>query len=131
MHSGWRGTVLGIGKKAVDKMCGEFGSKREDILAAVGPCIGPCHYEVSADVRDAFFEAYGKKAGAYLKQGRDKAHFMLDLWTANETILRDAGILDDHLTSAHTCTYCEADRYFSHRKTKGKRGVLAGFIVLK
>lgn len=130
VHSGWRGTVLGIGAKAVRQMGALYGSRPADILAAVGPCIGPCHYEVSLDVKDAFLHAYGEKAQDYFTPGADGDHVMLDLWRANETILRDAGVRDDHLASARLCTYCHAEELFSHRQTKGKRGVLAALIAL-
>ena len=58
IHSGWRGTAQKIGQKAVQKMISDYGSKPEDIIACIGPCIGKCHFEVDEDVKNIFEQAF-------------------------------------------------------------------------
>ena len=142
-HSGWRGTVAEIGKKTVERMQGEFGCDPSDIRAAIGPSICRDCYEVSSDVVCAFKTLFSgqefyreNNAFAqvfYQKDERQKQEgkYQLDLWKANELILRSAGILPEHLDITDVCTAHNPDYLFSHRITNGKRGNLGAFLMLR
>lgn len=130
VHSGWRGTVGKIGDKAVRMMREHFGSDPADILAAVGPSIGQECYEVSRDVVDAFRDEFTEAQMSELAEQKENGKYQLDLWKANQIILREAGIRKEHLFTAGICTCCQKDWLFSHRATNGKRGNLAAFLEL-
>lgn len=128
-HAGWRGTVSQIGKVTVDKMVDEFGCKREDIIAAIGPCICQSCYEVDTPVFDAFVES-GIDITDVFCEGRDENHFMLNLVQANKNILISAGIKEENVDISDICTCCNSNELHSHRATAGKRGNLAAIIEL-
>lgn len=128
-HAGWRGTVSQIGAVTVDKMVKEFGCRREDIIAAIGPCICEDCYEVDTPVYEAFKQSGINLAGVF-KNGKDQNHFMLNLVSANKNILLAAGIKEENLDISDICTCCNADYMHSHRATGGKRGNLAAIIEL-
>lgn len=130
-HSGWKGTVLKIGMKTVEKMETVFGSKREDILAVVGPSICQDCYEVSSDVIEAFKKAFDKSFWSALFYETRDDKYQLNLWEANRQVLREAGLVDEHIAVTNVCTGCNQESLFSHRKTNGKRGNLGAFLVLK
>lgn len=128
-HAGWKGTVLKIGKKTIEKMVQEFSCRPENILAAICPSIGPCHYEVDPPVITRFQESFNNwQKFLQLKDNGLKAQ--LDLWEANRLTLLEAGILNEHLTTAKICTYCHPDLLYSYRYDNGKTGRLAGIIML-
>lgn len=124
-HAGWRGTVAQIGAVTVERMCRDYGCRREDILAAIGPSIGPCCFEVDEPV---YREFKTLSASCFAKQTEQKV--WIDLWKTNRNILRDAGIAEDHITVTDLCTKCHPDVFWSHRVTGGERGSLAGCISL-
>ncbi len=125
-HSGWRGTVQKIAKETVEKMTAEFGSRPENIHAAIGPHIGECCFEVDAPVYEAFYAAFPENDGFARKNG-EKYHIHLS--AAVEETLREAGV--EKISNMKTCTACNADTFFSHRKTQGKRGCFAAVICIK
>ena len=128
-HSGWRGTVGKIGKNTVQLMQENFGSKPEDLLAAVGPSVCMDCYEVSEDVAVQFEEAFsGHESEILLNKGNGK--YQLDLWKANEIVLLEAGVKPEHLAVTDVCTCCNPELLFSHRASHGKRGNLGAFLCL-
>ena len=128
-HSGWRGTVGKIGKVTVEAMKREFGSNPEEIYTAVGPSICQDCYEVSEDVASAFAKEFsGHECEILIEKGGGK--YQLDLWKSNEIVLRDAGILPEHLAVTNLCTCCNPNLLFSHRASHGKRGNLGAFLKL-
>lgn len=127
-HSGWKGTVARIGAVTVDRMCSDYGCNRRDILAAVGPSIGPCCFEVDAPVYEAFSRMKEFDGGCY--QARPGGKFHIDLWEVNRRILQASGISPEHITVTDLCTRCRPDVFWSHRATGKDRGSLAGFIAL-
>lgn len=130
-HSGWRGTVNKMGKVTVEKMEKEFGSNREDILAAIGPSICRDCYEVSEDVVNEFIKEFTKEeCDEIIKKGNEKGKFQLDLWKANEIILKNTGIQEVNIDNRRICTCCNKDVLFSHRGSDGKRGNLAAYMVI-
>ncbi|NLT95484.1 MAG: peptidoglycan editing factor PgeF [Clostridia bacterium] len=129
-HAGWKGTVLKIAKKTVEKMAEEFGCQRENILAAIGPSIGPCHYEVDIPVIAKFQENFNRwESFIQLKDKGLKGQ--LNLWEANRITLLEAGLLYEHITVAEVCTFCNPHLLYSYRYDNGNTGRLAGIIMLK
>ena len=128
VHSGWKGTLLKIGQKAVRLMESDYGCDINNILAAIGPSIGSCHYEVSDDIANKFSDVF---KGEDILKDIGNGKYMLDLWKANAGILKDAGIQDQNLSLSNECTYCKSDMFFSHRASNGKRGSLAAILQLK
>lgn len=126
-HAGWRGTAQGIGARVVQTMVREFGSKPEDIRAAIGPNIAQCHFETDRDVPDAMLASYGEEAGQYIQKKGEKFH--LDLKQINALSLRRAGVR--HIEISEACTYCESERFWSHRVTQGKRGSQGAVILCR
>jgi polyphenol oxidase len=105
LHAGWRGLLEGIAEAGVKVL----GADR--LTAAIGPAIGPCCYEVGREIAEAFSARYGEG----LMHGRN-----LDLWRAGERALRLAGCADVHRFDL--CTKCNADLFFSERRTGRPRG---------
>ncbi|MBR1814149.1 MAG: peptidoglycan editing factor PgeF [Lachnospiraceae bacterium] len=130
-HSGWRGTLAGMGEVTVRKMTETFGCRREDILAAIGPGICRDCYEVGDELYDAFREKWTTEEvqRIFVRKPGEKWH--LDLWEANVLVLKRAGITEDHLAVTNVCTCCNSKELFSHRASHGKRGNLGAFISLK
>lgn len=126
VHSGWRSTLLEIGRKTIEKMKGK-GSRSEDILAAIGPSIGSCHFEVDQDVSDDFCRKFGKDI---VKRTENEKSF-IDLWEINLMQFMQQGITDKNITLANRCTYCEKDLFYSYRGDQGKTGSLAALIELR
>ena len=117
-HAGWRGTVANIAAKTVEAMAENFGSRTENIVAAIGPAIGQCCYEGDDFVRDRaagyeqFFAPMAGKAG----------HYLLDLWGYNKQVLLDAGVLPEHIAVAEVCTNCNHELFCSYRAETGRTG---------
>lgn len=126
-HAGWRGTVSAIGAKTVEAMTREFGTKPENIRAAIGPNIGFCHFETDADVPEAILEAFGDEAKPFIRQQENK--YYVNLKEVNALVLRRAGV--ENIEISEACTMCQPDRFWSHRVTLGQRGAQGGIIVCK
>lgn len=128
-HSGWRGTVGRISEKTIEKM-ELLGARREEIRAAVGPSICQSCYEVSEDVAEAFSQEFAShQQEILLEKGGGK--YLLNLWKANELVLTDAGIVREHIEVTGLCTCCNPEYLFSHRASKGMRGNMGAFLMLK
>ncbi len=122
-HSGWKGTVMNIAKNTISAFA-EFGSRPADILAAIGPSIGECCFEVGDDVADIFRENYGN---AFIKKYDGRYH--VNLQAVIEMQLRELGVCN--ITKAGICTACNSEWLFSHRKTNGRRGNMIALLELK
>ncbi|CZT55453.1 Laccase domain protein YfiH [Eubacteriaceae bacterium CHKCI005] len=129
-HAGWRGTVGRIGEVTVRKMEEAFGCRPQDLLAAVGPSIGPCCYEVDEPVYQQF-AALNLKDGARWMPESGGGKYKLDLWNINRQILSDAGVMPEHIQMAELCTCCNPDQLFSHRASHGQRGGMAAFLQIR
>lgn len=130
-HSGWRGTVGKIGQITIEKMHETYGTKAEDVLAAIGPSICQSCYEVSEEVIVEFQAQFNRKNWNDLYYKKQNGKYQLDLWKANELILIEAGVKKEHLSITNVCTCCNSDLLFSHRASHGKRGNLGAFLALK
>lgn len=124
-HAGWRGTAARIAEKAVKAMEVHFGSRPEDIRAAIGPNIGPCCFETDADVPQALLEKVGQEVEPFLHPRGNK--FYPDLKSVNALILRQAGVQNIQISCE--CTLCREDLFWSHRRTGGNRGSQGAVIV--
>ena len=127
VHAGWRGTVGAIAKVAVQTMANAFGCDPANIRAAIGPNIGKCHFETDSDVPQALRDAFGEEVSPYIEQTGEKYH--VDLKQVNAMVLRRAGVR--HIEISPVCTYCDHDRFWSHRVTGGIRGSQGAVIVCK
>ncbi len=126
VHAGWQGTVRKIASVAVETMCRKYGSDPENILAGVGPSIGPDHYEIGTDVINAVQRSFCSDASAVLIHRDSRVYF--DLWQANRMILEESGV--KHIEVAGICTACHTDDWYSHRGENGKTGRFGAVIAL-
>lgn len=119
-HAGWRGTCRGVTAKAAARLLRLTGAGPEDLLAAFGPCIRSCCYEVGEEVRVAFRERGHETEKIF--QGRH-----LDLIGANRLQLEQLGLT--RIVDSGLCTFCRNDRFYSYRREKTERRMwtVAGF----
>jgi YfiH family protein len=121
-HAGWRGTAAAVACRAVEALVAR-GSRTSDLVAALGPAIGPCCYEVGEELRGAF----GAEADLVLRPG-PKGRPHLDLRTANTRQLLRAGLPERSLHQLDECTFCRADRYHSYRRDGRGAGRMISFV---
>ena len=122
VHAGWRGTAAGIAGKAVLALA-TLGSEPADLVAALGPGIGPCCYEVGEELRKAF----GPGGDAFFRPGpRGRLH--LDVRAANVRQLVEAGLRSGNIHHAEDCTTCRADLYHSYRREGKVAGRMISFV---
>jgi YfiH family protein len=140
-HSGWRGTIgaplaappgtpptgPGIAHNVVTRMI-ERGARADRIRVALGPSIGPCCFEVGAEVVAQFHAALGAVAGMVVPGPRGKDH--VDLRIATRVVLERAGVRPDAIDAGPPCTRCEAERFFSYRRDGKDGGVHMAFIAM-
>jgi YfiH family protein len=124
VHAGWRGTVALAAAAAVEALTAAGGARPSELLAAIGPSIGPCCYEVSEDLARQFEVAFGE--GVVRRQGQGPR---LDLWEANARALGAAGLLPERIERLGRCTACERDLFFSHRRDGGATGRQVAWIA--
>ena len=129
VHAGWRGTALGIAARAVDVFVKKFSSSPSDILAVLGPSIGPCCYEVDEKVFNPTTE--GRGSIDFFKGTDQRGKWMMDLTMANSCQLGEAGLLPDNIVSAKICTSCNKGKFFSHRGEGGNTGRQINFLMIK
>ena len=129
IHAGWQGTVRNIAGKAVATLERHFGSRLQDLIAVIGPAIGPCCYEVDEPV----IAALGNWRGAVdiCRPSRHRDRRMLDLPRLNQEQLIRAGLTAGQIARIDLCTACREDLFFSHRRDQGKTGRQVHFIMLK
>jgi len=127
VHAGWQGTVKMTAKFAVAEMVKTYQCQPDDMIAGIGPSIGPDHYEVGQDVIAQVKLAFGEFARDLLTQKSERIYF--NLWKANEKILKLAGV--NHIEIAEICTACNLSDWYSHRAEKGKTGRFGAVIYLK
>ncbi len=152
-HAGWRGTVKRIVEKGVGIMRLEFGSRPEDIHAAIGPGIQQCSFEVGEEVEEAFHTQFAYAGELFHRvQESDAVRerypmlFMnqrapghgdpcikvhLDLRQANRRQLLAAGVPEANVTALKDCTVCQPRKFFSHRGERGKTGRQMAIVGIK
>jgi hypothetical protein len=127
IHAGWRGTAAGIAVRAVERMTGLFGSRAADLVAAVGPAIGPCCYEVGSELRESFLQAGWQEASVKRWFGAAGGE-RLDLWLANRDQLIAAGVPEPAVVRSKLCTVCHPEWSFSYRREGARTGRMFAFI---
>ncbi|GAC1626783.1 MAG: peptidoglycan editing factor PgeF [Candidatus Acidiferrum sp.] len=150
VHAGWRGTLARIVQKAVGRMQMEFASRPQDILAALGPAIGGCCYEVGTEVASAFTTKFADAENYFdeLRTGDEPnpvqwlnqmppghqpppPNVLLDLRKANHAQLLAAGLHANHISVSDLCTACNTSQLFSYRKEGSASGRLMSAIALR
>ncbi len=133
VHSGWKGTLQEIGKKAVEKMIAEYSCNPKDIICCIGPHIRKCHFEVEEDVMQMFkneFE-YIDRIDEIIETGikvdRIKK-YNVDTTLINKIILKEVGLKDENIIDSNICTVCNNDLFHSYRVDKEKSGRNGAFI---
>ncbi|MBX3084541.1 MAG: peptidoglycan editing factor PgeF [Anaerolineae bacterium] len=126
-HAGWRGTVSQVTRRTVETMRDAYGCDPADVQAAIGPSIGPDHYQVGPEVVEAARQAFGSTEGIIHYAEDGSTYF--DLWAANRLALERAGV--HQVEVAGLCTAEHTDEFFSHRAEKGKTGRFCAVIALK
>ena len=130
VHAGWRGTLARAAAAAVQALAREAAARPVDLLAVVGPSIGPCCYVISPELAARFDAELGP--GLTTEAGRAagaEATPRLDLWAANQRVLAAAGVPPEHVESLCRCTSCEVRSFFSHRRDGGLTGRQVAFIA--
>jgi hypothetical protein len=128
VHAGWRGTAAGVAREAVVALRAA-GSEPADLMAALGPAIGVCCYEVGDEVISSFAES-GRDIERISRPGpRGRRH--LDLVEENRAQLVASGVSVERISDSGLCTFCENDRFYSFRKEGGGVGRIFGVIGLR
>jgi YfiH family protein len=129
VHAGWRGTVHRAAIAAVEALAREFGSDPGDLVAAIGPCLGPCCAEVGSEVVKAFRDSghpEDQLARWFTTGPGDRPYF--DLWRANADQLESAGLASRNIHVARLCTKTHADVLHSYRADGVRAGRMVGAI---
>ena len=150
VHAGWRGTLARIAQKTIGRMQLEFGSDAKDILAALGPSIGPCCYEVGAEFVSKFTAQFAD-AGDYFDEARTgeepnplqwlnmrppghqppPGNVHLDLRKANRSQLLAVGLDKKNIYVSDLCTACRTDLLFSYRREGPRSGRLLSIVGVR
>lgn len=126
IHAGWKGTVDNIVGNAIDTIQDKYQVNPGNLIAGIGPSIGPDHYIVGDEVRAQAETTFGINSSQFLVQENNHIHF--DLWAANKFLLREKGIKS--IESAEICTACHLDDWYSHRAEKGATGRFGALIAI-
>ena len=118
VHAGWRGTVAEIASRTVETMTSEFGSKADTLIAAIGPCIAQCCFEVGPEVAQRFEMEFPERA--------DATH--MDLAEANRRQLLRAGLQLKRIDMSNLCTTCDSAEFHSYRRDRELSGRMVAAI---
>ena len=127
-HSGWQGTVKGAASQAVKVMQERYGTSPDDILAGIGPSIGPHHYDIGQEVIEGVQAAFGADASGLLGSWNGGSELQFDLWSANRLDLENAGVRQIEVSGL--CTACHLADWYSHRAEKGRTGRFGALVAL-
>lgn len=131
IHSGWKGTLQKISKKAVLKMVEEYNSNPSDIICSIGPTIRKCHFEVEVDVQELFYNEF-----SYLNNIDDiitkkDSKYYIDTVLINKIILKEAGLKEENIIDSKICTVCNSKLMHSYRVDKELAGRNTAIMGLK
>ena len=130
VHAGWRGTAADVAGAAVAALTREYAVAGADLVAAIGPSIGACCYDVGEELLEAFAVAgHDSAARADWFARDDTGRLRLDLWAANRDLLLHAGLRPDRVHVAGLCTKTHLDWFESYRADGPQAGRLAAIIV--
>ncbi len=127
VHAGWKGTLGQATQKTVETMVETYDSRPADLMACIGPSIGPCCYEVGPEVAKSVQEVFPHRPQLLHQQGDGSFYF--DLWEANRLQLVALGV--HRIEIAGLCTACHNDEFFSHRADHGRTGRFAVVMGLR
>lgn len=127
-HAGWKGTFANIGALTVEAMGQAFGTKPADVLASIGPAIGPLCYEVSDELAEQFSVKFSDFMDRIVEEQNGRKH--LNLWETNRLSLIAAGVMPEHIDMADTCTACNSELFFSYRADNGKTGRIGAMAAV-
>jgi polyphenol oxidase len=129
IHAGWRGLANGIVSNSINAFCNQLPAiKSQEIIAWLGPAIGPDHFEVGAEVKEAFVNdsAIGQlNAAAFEAQANNK--YKADIYQLATIALNACGV--HHIYGGGFCTVCESERFYSYRR-KAQTGRMASYIFI-
>ncbi len=134
VHAGWRGTSAGVASAAIDGLRREFGSAPEVLVAAIGPSIGPCCYEVGEELMDAFSRHGHASADVdkwfsrVARDGQGGLSLRLDVARANRDHLIAAGLRPERIFACGLCTRSHSEIFDSYRADGAGAGRMAGII---
>ena len=136
VHSGWKGTLQKIGKKAVEKMIKDYECNPKDIICCIGPHIRRCHFEVEEDVMQMFKNEfdYTGRINEIIEMHRiveGVKKYNVDTILVNKIILKEVGLQEDNIIDSKICTVCNSDLFHSYRVDKeqsGRNGAFIGMI---
>ena len=127
IHAGWRGTVDGIARVAIEKLV-SLGADPEKIYVAIGPCIHSCCYEVGEDFVKAVKEKLGQNYDENYIISRSSNKKYADITKINLDILLQCGVPRGNIDVCELCTCCHTELFYSHRASRGKRGTMMSVI---
>ena len=127
-HAGWRGTMKNVAGATVETMVKGLGCKAEDMVAVVGPAIGPCCYEVGPEVMMAAAAHFADPADLFRRRNGTEERAYFDMAAANRRQLAEQGV--GQIISTEICTACQTERFFSHRAEAGRTGRFGVMIGL-
>lgn len=126
VHAGWRGTVASILPAALEALRTR-GADPARLRIAMGPCIGPCCFEVGDEVVEAILSADPGGAAAITRPRGGRAR--VDLALLNRRQAKASGVPDENIAAASLCTVCRGDLLESYRRSGGKPGRMIGFVA--
>lgn len=132
-HSGWKGTLQGIGVRTVEKMQKEYSCNPKDIICCIGPHIRKCHFEVDKDVKELFYNEFKSLKGIedIIQYNEERNKYYIDTAKINKQILLDIGLKEENIIDSNICTVCNSDICHSYRKEGDLSGRAATIIFLK
>jgi polyphenol oxidase len=129
IHAGWRGTLERIFSKTVAGLRDQFGTDSADLIAAIGPGIRPCCFEVGPEVVDRFREAFPGVKLATPRHARDDK-WLLDLPRALQVQFEESGLDRDRIFDLGACTCCNTGEFFSYRGEGARSGRMMAVIAM-
>lgn len=128
IHSGWRGTLQKIGKKAVQKMIEIYKSDPKDIICCIGPSIRKCHFEVDEDVKELFYKefSYTNRIDEIIQKNEK---YNIDTVLINKIILEKIGLKKENIIDSNICSVCNSNLFHSYRadgKVAGRNTAIIG-----
>jgi len=127
-HAGWRGTLQNAAGATISAMTARLGCRPQNIVAVIGPAIGPCCYEVGPEVIDSAARSIDNAGSLFTRHNGNPGHAHFDLWEANRQQLVAAGV--GQVISTKLCTACRTGEFFSHRAERGRTGRFGVIIGL-